>query len=184
MTETGTRWQEGHTRIWEEHFTTNSVRNLVDALVPDVLAAAASVSPAGRRVLMACPPGEQHDLGLRMLADRFRLAGWDVYYLGTDTPVNEIVDAVRTLGVDMLVLSASTHFNRTLLRDVAAQLRAALPNVRLMVGGPAFTLDRHWPAAEILDPAELGLPGSAPPSEKPPSGGHDAGHDATSDDSC
>ncbi len=44
-------------------------------------------------------------------------------------------------------------------------LRAALPNVRLAVGGPAFTLDRHWPADELLDPAELGLPGAPPPSD-------------------
>lgn len=161
----GDRWQEGRTRVWEEHFTTNSVRNLIDALAPDVLAAAGSVTSTGKRVLMACPPGEQHDLGLRMLADRFRLAGWDVYYLGTDTPVDEIADAARTLEVDILVLSASTHFNRLLLRNVVGQLRAALPKVRLAVGGPAFALDRHWPADELLDPAELGLPGAPPPSD-------------------
>jgi len=174
MLEIGDRWQRGTTRVWEEHYTTQIVRGIVDALTPEVIAAQRAVQRDGsavagaQRVLMACPPGEQHDLGMRMLADRFRLAGWDVFYLGTDTPVDEIVDAAKRLGVGLVVLSASTHFNRVLLRDVAVRIRTGLPNVRLAVGGPAFALDRQWPAAELLDPAALGLPGAPPPSGDPP----------------
>ena len=163
MVTIGERWHSGAARVWEEHFTTNSVRSIVDALAPDVIEASARVPREHRRALLACPPGEQHDLGLRMLADRMRLAGWDVFYLGTDTPVNEIADAAKSLEADTVVLSASTHFNRALLRDVAARIRTALPGVRLLVGGPAFALDRQWPASELLDERELGLPG-APPS--------------------
>ncbi len=165
MTDIGNRWQEGCTKVWEEHYTTNTIRNLVDSLAPEVMDAAASVPSLGKRVLMACPPGEQHDLGMRMLADRFRLAGWDVYYLGADTPVDEIIDAACTLKVALLVLSASTHFNRVLLRDVASRLRTGLPGVQLAVGGPAFAIDHHWPADELLDPVALGLPGAPPPAE-------------------
>ncbi len=167
MVETGDRWQQGRTRVWEEHFTTQSVRSLVESLAPEVMTTASSVSPAGARVLMACPPGEQHDLGLRMLADRFRLAGYDVYYLGTDTPVDEIVDACRALAIDLLVLSASTHYNLVLLRDVAARIRTAVPNVRLGVGGPAFCRDKQWPHDEMLDPVALGLPGARPADATP-----------------
>jgi methanogenic corrinoid protein MtbC1 len=167
MTGIGLSWQEGEIRVWEEHFATQSVRDLVDALAPRVLAASAAATPVAKRVLMACPPGEQHDLGLRMLADRFRLAGWDVFYLGTDTPLEEISEAARTLDVDLLVLSASTHFNRTLLRSVVRRLRKELPGRRIGVGGPAFTRDKDWPADELLDPVALGLPGS-PPAENAP----------------
>lgn len=161
MVDLGDRWQAGRTRVWEEHLATQAVRSLIEALAPDVMDSSESAASAGQSVLLACPPGEQHDLGLRMLADRFRLGGWQVSYLGTDTPVDEIVDATRSLGVDLVVLSASTHYNRVLLADVAAQLRTALPGVRLGVGGPAFALDREWPQSELLDTEALGLPGSA-----------------------
>lgn len=172
----GERWQSGTTRVWEEHYTTQIVRSIVDSLTPDVIAAQREAAEAASRgteraadrVLMACPPGEQHDLGMRMLADRFRLAGWDVYYLGTDTPVAEIIDAAQRLDVELVVLSASTHFNRVLLRDVASRIRTSLPHARLAVGGPAFALDRHWPAAELLDPQALGLPGSPPTGPSAP----------------
>lgn len=160
MVDVGERWHQGRVRVWDEHLATQSVLSLVGALTPHVASSAVSVPPAGRSVLLTCPPGEQHDLGLRMLADRFRLAGWNVYYLGADTPVDELVAAGRTLEPDLLVLSASTHYNRALLRDVAAQLRSALPEVRLAVGGPAFAVDRQWPAEELLDPTALGLPGT------------------------
>lgn len=176
MVEVGERWRTGLSRVWEEHYASNSVRAIVDALAPDVIAASATVPRVGRHALLACPPGEQHDLGLRMLADRFRLAGWDVSYLGTDTPVAEIVAAAEALGVDTVVLSASTHFNRALLRDSAEQIRAALPRVTLLVGGPAFALDRDWPATELLDEVALGLPGSLPATDQAtvPPGSHDS----------
>ena len=180
MVQTGERWQAGHTPVWDEHFTSQTVRTLVESLAPDVMAASPSPPDSGKRVLMACPPGEQHDLGLRMLADRFRLAGWDVYYLGTDTPADEIADAGRALGVDMLVLSASTHYNRVLLRDVAARIRAAIPGVRLGVGGPAFASDRQWPAEERLDPAHS----ACPVSHRPPRAPADARRSGSPRGSC
>ena len=48
------------------------------------------------------------------------------------------------------------------LSCAASSTRCAirLPGVRIVVGGPAFSRDRNWPAEDLLDPAELGLPGS------------------------
>jgi methanogenic corrinoid protein MtbC1 len=92
-----------------------------------------------------------------MLTDRLNLHGWDAYFLGADTPVDQIVSAARSLDADLVALSAATHYNRMLLRDVIEQLKTALPGVRIGVGGPAFATDRSWPADELLSEAELGL---------------------------
>ncbi len=158
MADTGSSWQSGNIRVWEEHFISAIVRTIIESLHPRVLEAAESVDPTERTVLLACPPREQHDLGLRMLADRFTLGGWTAHYLGVDTPTGEICDAANTLGVELIVLSASTHFNRVLLRKVIDEVSVGAPDARVLVGGPAFTLDRQWPADELLDPEELGLP--------------------------
>ncbi len=158
LIDTGAMWQTGEVSVWQEHYASATVRTIVESVYPFVLAAAARVEPVGRAVLLACPPREQHDLGLRMLSDRFALAGWTVHYLGTDTPVDQICAAARTLGADAIVLSASTHFNRVLLRRVVDEVKACEPGIDVFVGGPAFALDRSWPADELLDPVELGLP--------------------------
>lgn len=158
LVDTGTRWQQGATQVWEEHFASSTMRTIIESLYLDVVQTARSARANGRTVLLACPPHEQHDLGLRMLADRFAVAGWNVVFLGTDTPVAEIIAAARSVGAALLVLSASTHFNRLHLRNVVDELKAALPDTRVAVGGPAFALDREWPADEMLSLAEIDMP--------------------------
>jgi methanogenic corrinoid protein MtbC1 len=157
LVETGAAWQQGRTQVWEEHFATSMVRTIVESLYLEVAREATQLPRLGKVAVLACPPEEAHDLGLRMLTDRLNLHGWDAYFLGADTPVDQIVSAARSLDADLVALSAATHYNRMLLRDVIEQLKTALPGVRIGVGGPAFATDRSWPADELLSEAELGL---------------------------
>ncbi len=159
LIDAGTAWQQGTERVWEEHFASATVRTIVEALYPEVQRAREDVACDGKRVLLACPSGEQHDLGLRMVADRFALAGWEVDYLGPDTPTVEIIDAAQTLDSDLVVLSASTHFNRVLLREVIDEVQRKLPGVRIAVGGAAFVTDADSYRGLLLDESAFGLPG-------------------------
>lgn len=163
LTETGAGWQTGSTRVWEEHYASATVRTIIESLAGRVAAAAGSVPSRGETVLLACPPEEYHDLGLRMLLDRFLLAGYDAHFLGADTPVSEICDAAEQLGATLVVLSASTHYHRVRLRDTVESLERGLPaGTRLAVGGPAFAHDSESFPGLVLDPADLELPGRTP----------------------
>jgi len=166
MADTGSAWQEGTTRVWEEHYATATVRTIVEALAPRVAEESAHAPRRNQTVLLACPPAEYHDLGLRMLLDRFQLAGYDAHFLGADTPVPEICDAAERLGATLVVLSASTHYHRVRLREVVDGLRRGLPDtVRIAVGGPAFAHDAESFSDLLLDPRDLGLEGHAPDPE-------------------
>jgi len=166
MADTGAAWQAGTKRVWEEHYATATVRTIVESLAGRVTQAAAALPPRGEAVLLACPPEEYHDLGLRMLLDRFLLAGYDAHFLGADTPADEICDAVERLGATLVVLSASTHYHRVRLRETIEALERGLPaGTQLAVGGPAFAHDAERFAERLLDPSELGLPGRAPDEE-------------------
>lgn len=157
----GSAWAHGTERVWEEHFASHAVRTIVESLYLDVQREAAKVDRRGETVLLACPPREQHELGLRMLSDRFELGGYDVVFLGADTPLEEISAAALTTGASLVALSVSTVFERVELRRFVDNLRAQLPGVRIVIGGPAFSQDRHWPAEDFLDTHELDLLGSA-----------------------
>lgn len=163
LIETGTEWQRGAVKIWEEHYATATVRTIVESLYPAVAERAASTPQRGERVVLACPPGEQHDLGLRMLADRFALAGYDTFFLGADVPGTDLVDAVQTLDANMLVMSASTHVERALVRHAVQQVRELLPGVCLVIGGPAFVHDAEGYDDLLVGCGDLGLPGAEPP---------------------
>jgi MerR family transcriptional regulator, light-induced transcriptional regulator len=159
----GSRWQHGTERVWQEHFASHVVRTIIEALSPAVAHLAAEAPVQGQTVLLACPPDEQHDLGLRMLADRFELAGYRTVFLGADTPVEEIVTAASAVGAGVVVMTVSTVFERVELRLLVDTMIQRLPGVSVRVGGPAFARDRGtWPAEALFEPAEFGLPGSAP----------------------
>ncbi|MDI6900935.1 MAG: cobalamin-dependent protein [Anaerosomatales bacterium] len=147
----GSRWQQGAEEVWEEHYASAVVRTIVEAVAPIVAELAEKTERAGA-VLLACPPEEYHDLGLRMLADRFALAGWDVVFLGADLPVAQTAAAARETGADLVVLSAATHYHRLRLREHVDTLRALLPQARVLVGGAAFAHGHEgWEPDELLD---------------------------------
>jgi methanogenic corrinoid protein MtbC1 len=156
MADLGAAWQDGTTPVWQEHLVSGIVRTIVEALYPIVRARADAAPRTGRTVVLACPQDESHDLGLRMLCDRFDLAGWNTHLLGADSPTGEIAAAAETLGADLIVISASTHFHRMRVRALLDDLHSALPDVRVVVGGPAFTRDCCGLAEEeVMDPKEF-----------------------------
>lgn len=169
LADLGAGWQEGHVAVWEEHMATAMVRTVVEILYPGVLKAKLTVPPTGRRVLLAAPPEEAHDLGLRMVSDRFDMAGWTTYLLGADSPIDEIVDAARKLHVDAVVLSSATHFHRVALRAFVDQLERELPQVRVWVGGSAFVYGGEgWAPREVRNLEDLLAESAPPPVALPP----------------
>jgi methanogenic corrinoid protein MtbC1 len=151
LVDTGAAWQGGTTEVWEEHLTTSVVRNIVEACAP--LIRKSAHPPIGRTVVLCTPPNEYHDLGVRMLADRFVLAGWTTHLLGADVPVAELISAVDQLGAEAVALSVSTHLSRLTLRSYVDALGEAHPNLAIWVGGPAFAHDHEdWPEAVDFSP--------------------------------
>lgn len=164
LVDTGAAWESGTKAVWEEHVTSGIVRTIIESLSVTVARAAAVTPSLGRTILLACPSGEQHDLGPRMLSDRLALRGWNALYLGADTPADQIVAAAAAIGADTVALSAATHYNLVIMRAFVEEVRAGLPGVRVLVGGPAFECAHCWPEKELISSAGLGLD-SPPPTE-------------------
>ncbi|MDY0340300.1 MAG: cobalamin B12-binding domain-containing protein [Coriobacteriia bacterium] len=150
----GAQWQTGEKEVWEEHYATSTIRTIVEACQPLVNEQAAS--PLGRAAVLATPPEEYHDLGLRMLADRFTLTGWTTHLLGGNVPVDELIAAVTELEADAAVISVYTHFHRLALKAYVDTLQAAHPKLQIWVGGAAFALEHDgWPDEMMLEPEDV-----------------------------
>jgi hypothetical protein len=72
-------------------------------------AIAASTAPAQGRptVVVACPAGERHDIAPLAFSILLRRQGWQVRYLGADTPVADLAFACRRIQPDLVVVAAS-----------------------------------------------------------------------------
>lgn len=105
---------------------------------------------ASGRAILACPPGENHDLGLVCFGLLLRERGWRITYLGAATPPRDIAAALGALSPAVVVLSAVTA--RPFL-DAGEEIRALRRHARVAIGGAGAS----EPVAEALD-AELLAP--------------------------
>jgi DNA-binding transcriptional MerR regulator/methanogenic corrinoid protein MtbC1 len=131
----GERWQNGDISLIQEHFASNVIRGRLAGL------ARGWASGAGPRAVLACPPGELHDLALMVFGIVLRGGGWRVVFLGADTPVGQIVPAL--IPTPQLVVIAAT--NRHRLEAVADDLRemsGVVPISLAGVGASARFADR------------------------------------------
>jgi methanogenic corrinoid protein MtbC1 len=84
-----------------EHFASNVIRGRLAGL------ARGWGSGHGPQAVLACPPGELHDLALMMFGIVLHDHGWRVSYLGANTPVEEVARAVDRCCPDLVVLAAA-----------------------------------------------------------------------------
>ena len=98
----GDRWERGEITVAQEHFASNVVRGRLLGI------ARGWGRGVGPRALLACAPGEQHELGLIAFGLALRAHGWRIEYLGADTPLDTIATSPNTLDVDLVVVSAVT----------------------------------------------------------------------------
>jgi len=134
LTEVGYLWQHGELHIGEEH--------LASRLVEDTLAQIPNWAPREpaleRRVMIASPSGDLHELGARMVATRFERRGWDVILLGANVPGPDLARSAVELSPEVVLISVSQGLFVRSAADSVAALRAARPEVLVLVGGAPF----------------------------------------------
>ena len=99
--ELGERWQRGEVSIAQEHFASNVVRGRLMAM------ARGWGRGSGPLAVLACAEDEQHDIPLLLFGLLLRTYGWRVGYLGADTPLPSLVQAVRELHPSAVVVSGT-----------------------------------------------------------------------------
>ena len=100
MRQIGYRWESGEISIAQEHFATGVIRGRLLSVARNWGAG------TGPLALLACPPGESHDLGLISFGLVLHSRGWRITYLGADTPIDTVSQAVGDLHPDAIVLAA------------------------------------------------------------------------------
>lgn len=130
LTDLGERWSAGQATVAQEHFATNVLRGRLLGLARDW------GQGGGPLALLACPPGELHDLGLICFGLALRARGWRIAFLGADTPIDTLTQTADNLHPDMVVLTVTTPQR---LSRVRSELRELSETTRLAVAGAGTT---------------------------------------------
>jgi methanogenic corrinoid protein MtbC1 len=130
--EVGLRWQRGDLRVGQEHEITEIVREVIAQLSWRHASA-----PQGPPILAACPPGEHHDLGLRMVVGLLRAQGRQVHFLGANVDAPFLLEEIRDRLPAVVLLSAKLPARFPALQQLMEELRGvpATQSIPVVVGG-------------------------------------------------
>lgn len=97
--------------IWREHVRSSIIRTIIESAYPYVLEERAKNELKEERVLVMCPEFEEHELGSRMVADFFRIEGFETTFVGARTPLKTVLKAIEFVNPKYLVISVTNFFN-------------------------------------------------------------------------
>jgi MerR family transcriptional regulator, light-induced transcriptional regulator len=151
LIEVGKLWHDGKINVADEHVATQITLDQMARLRHGFRVQA-------RRGLMAAVAsvqGNHHSLGARIFADLLFLDGWEVHFLGEDTPNHDLVEFARQERPALVGISIS-------LRDQVASLAAVIQDLRQLPAPPKILLGGTLvsDSPETLD--KLDADGSAP----------------------
>ena len=102
LRELGDRWANGASGVATEHFASNLLRARLASL------ARGWGQGRGPCAMLACPPGELHDLPLLVFGVALHRNGWRIVYLGADTPLADLARTVEEKHPGVVILAAVT----------------------------------------------------------------------------
>ena len=153
----GTLWERNEMSIAEEHLATAIVGRIMSFLYCRFIGTPKTTGTA----VVSAVPNEFHEVGARMAADILELDGWEVIYLGVNTPLDELINLLKQKQPFLLALSVATALNLEKTKEAIAAVKAVpeLISMKILVGGLAFSnLPRLWQefgadgyAADLMD---------------------------------
>lgn len=129
----GDRWERGELSVAHEHLASALAGQIMATLYPVALSGAPSKGVA----VVTAAPYELHEMGARMVADLLECDGWQVRYVGANTPAQELLAVLRDVRPFLLCVSVGMPFNLISAAEMiaAARQEQTLAPMRVLVGG-------------------------------------------------
>jgi DNA-binding transcriptional MerR regulator len=136
----GERWKDRPAGIAEEHFFTTYLRNKLGSRILHL-----NQHNQGPVLLMACLPGEYHEVGMLMFAMALLDKGYRALVLGANVPLEQIPLVLGERSCAGVILSASARISGNQLQEEIPGLVSKVI-VPVLIGGTAS--ERHRQAIE------------------------------------
>ncbi|MEN8802469.1 MAG: MerR family transcriptional regulator [Thiogranum sp.] len=131
LSRVGELWSVGKLQVFQEHFLSQQLNRFLNTEITKL-----QQSAGEPRVLLATLPGEQHTLGLLMVAGLLTSRGASVINLGAEVPMQQLEQAVEQFRADTVGITFSGAYPYKSIRSHLFELRELLPaDVEIWVGG-------------------------------------------------
>jgi corrinoid protein of di/trimethylamine methyltransferase len=93
------------------------------------------------QVVIGSIQGDVHDIGKNLVKMMFDVAGWEVYDLGRDVPLESFVEEQMRTDAEVVAMSAMMTTTMLGMKKVIKMIKDKNPNVAIMLGGAPVTQD-------------------------------------------
>jgi corrinoid protein of di/trimethylamine methyltransferase len=93
------------------------------------------------QVVIGSIQGDVHDIGKNLVKMMFDVAGWEVYDLGRDVPLESFVEEQLRTDAEVVAMSAMMTTTMLGMKKVIKMIKDKNPNVAIMLGGAPVTQD-------------------------------------------
>lgn len=134
LAEIGELWFNDEVSVQQEHFASALAMRRLNTM----LAAAPAPTRSGR-ILIGCPPHEDHTFAPLALTILLRYRGWDMIYLGANVPLGRFISTVESIKPNLIIMTAQQLFTAAKLSEIAQNV-AAENQATLAFGGRIFNM--------------------------------------------
>lgn len=134
MVEVGELYKQKEYFVPELLMCADAVYAGLDILKPAIKASGRKSEVKGS-IVLGVVEGDVHDIGKNLVKIMFEVAGWDVYDLGKDVPLDKFVEEQLRTNSNIVGISALMTTSMLAMPVIVKKLRERNPNVRIMLGG-------------------------------------------------
>jgi MerR family transcriptional regulator, light-induced transcriptional regulator len=126
----GDLWHQGRLGTAVEHYVTKLIQQKLFSVMNQL-----PVNEFGPRVLIACPEGETHEIGAQAVAYIAATRGCQVYYLGPNLPMSDLMAFCDKISPDLVLLSLTEAKSEDAMLQQLKGLEQLATRWPLAVGG-------------------------------------------------
>lgn len=144
---TGSLWEESLITVADEHLITEEVEKSIGIISHYYQLK----NEKGIKCVCATAGIEMHRIPLRMISELLNIEGYNVSFLGVNTPGKEIIDYCKKINADYLLISAIMDISLDAVNNLIIDIRndKKLNSCKVVVGGAAF--NRNPKAWKLLN---------------------------------
>jgi len=131
----GELWENGKISIATEHLASAIIESILNDVYSEVIVCG---ERANRNVVVATVENEYHQIGIKMVADIFEKFGWNTYFLGANTPAEDLLSFIKDIKPEMVALSMSINIRNSDLDRELKSLRERYSYLTIIIGGQGF----------------------------------------------
>lgn len=141
----GIKWSNGLISVGQEHTATSICQRVMSLHYDKIL----DHDFDAKKVIVTTSPKEMHQIGARMVADLLEMNNFDVYYIGSDSTIEDIVQTIINEDICDIVISTTLVANIDSTKYLIENIKQMVPDKNLIfyAGGQAYNAS--------LNPVEL-----------------------------